>query len=56
MRILLIEDDQDIAEIIKDLLTTYSYAVDVEFDGVSGLALAETFPSIPSPNYMGIRE
>ncbi len=44
MRILLIEDDEDVADILKTLLTTYRYAVDVESDGAAGLALAETFP------------
>lgn len=43
MKILVVEDDRQIAEIVDRLLANYNYAVDIATDGVAGLAMAEAF-------------
>ncbi|MGP1386306.1 MAG: PAS domain-containing protein [Thainema sp.] len=43
MKILVVEDDSAVAQAIRDLLSTYHYAVDVAVDGIAGLELAESF-------------
>jgi len=45
MRILLVEDDRDIAAVIKKGLTEEGYSVDVAHDGEEGLYMAENFPA-----------
>lgn len=44
MRILAVEDDHKIAAAIKKGLSQESFAVDVEYDGESGLGAASTLP------------
>lgn len=44
MRILIVEDDQKIANALKQGLERHSYAVDVSYDGDTGLAMATTEP------------
>ncbi|MBI1910380.1 MAG: response regulator transcription factor [Deltaproteobacteria bacterium] len=44
MRILLVEDEKDLAYIIKQGLEEEGYVVDVAHDGEEGLYMAETFP------------
>lgn len=44
MRILLVEDEHDLAAIIKQGLTEEGYVVDVAHDGEEGLYMAENFP------------
>lgn len=44
MRILVVEDEQKIANSIKRGLETHSYAVDIAYDGENGLAMAITEP------------
>lgn len=44
MRILVVEDEHKIANAIKQGLEQHSYAVDVAYDGDSGLAMATTEP------------
>ncbi len=44
MRLLLIEDDRRIASFLRKGLTEGGYAVDVNYDGCSGLLAAETEP------------
>lgn len=43
MKILLVEDDQGTAEVLKNTLTSQHYVVDLAMDGETGLSLAETF-------------
>lgn len=43
MKILIVEDEKDLAEIIKEGLEKQSFAVDVCFDGEEGLFMAETY-------------
>lgn len=43
MKILLVEDDRGIAEVLKDTLTTQNYTVDLVTDGQMGLSLAKAF-------------
>lgn len=43
MRILVVEDDEYVAETLKILFNHYSYAVDVAADGITGLQMADTF-------------
>ncbi len=43
MKILVIEDEKDLAEIIKEGLEKQSFAVDLCFDGEDGLFMAETY-------------
>lgn len=43
MKILVVEDDASVAQILKILLTSHGYAVEVAADGQLGLSLAETF-------------
>jgi two-component system, cell cycle sensor histidine kinase and response regulator CckA len=43
MKILVIEDDRQIAELVEQLLANYNYAVDIATDGAAGLAMAEAF-------------
>jgi len=43
VKILLIEDDQSVGEMLKQVLTTQHYLVDVATDGQAGWELAETF-------------
>lgn len=45
MRILLVEDEKDLAEIIKQGLSEEGYVVDVAHDGEEGLYMAENFPA-----------
>lgn len=44
MRILLVEDEKDLAAIIKQGFTEQGYVVDVAHDGEEGLYMAENFP------------
>lgn len=44
MKVLIIEDEKNLAEIIKKGLEENSFAVDLSFDGEEGLYMAETFP------------
>ena len=43
MKILVIEDEKNLAEIIKEGLEKQSFAVDICFDGEEGLFMAETY-------------
>jgi DNA-binding response OmpR family regulator len=43
MKILLVEDDQAAAEVLKNILTLQHYTVDLADDGETGLSLAEMF-------------
>jgi DNA-binding response OmpR family regulator len=43
VKILVIEDEKDLAEIIKEGLEKQSFAVDICFDGEEGLFMAETY-------------
>jgi DNA-binding response OmpR family regulator len=43
VKILVIEDKKDLAEIIKEGLEKQSFAVDICFDGEEGLFMAETY-------------
>lgn len=43
MKILLVEDDRSLANILKDMLEEQSYLVDVASDGETGLDLATTY-------------
>lgn len=45
MRILLVEDEKDLASIIKQGLEEEGYVVDVAHDGEEGLYMAENFPA-----------
>ncbi|NJM72893.1 MAG: response regulator transcription factor [Scytonema sp. RU_4_4] len=44
MKILLVEDDERIAEALAEALTDQHYAVDIASDGEVGLEFVETFP------------
>ena len=44
MKILIVEDEQRLAALLKKGLEEQSYAVDLCFDGEEGLYMAETFP------------
>lgn len=44
MRVLLVEDERDLAEIIKQGLEEEGYIVDVAHDGEEGLYMAENYP------------
>lgn len=44
MRILIVEDEKDLAAIIKQGLEEEGYVVDVAHDGEEGLYMAETYP------------
>jgi heavy metal response regulator len=44
MRLLLVEDEKNLAEIIKQGLTEEGYAVDMAHDGEEGLYMAENYP------------
>lgn len=44
MRILIIEDEKHLAEILKKGLEENSFVVDLSFDGEEGLYMAETYP------------
>jgi len=44
MRLLIVEDERDLAEIIKQGLEEEGYAVDMAHDGEEGLYMAENFP------------
>ncbi|MCI5161122.1 MAG: DNA-binding response regulator [Candidatus Electrothrix sp. AX5] len=44
MKILIVEDEQRLATLLKKGLEEHSYAVDLCFDGEEGLYMAETFP------------
>lgn len=44
MKVLIIEDEKNLAEILKKGLEENSFAVDLSFDGEEGLYMAETFP------------
>ncbi len=44
MRILLVEDEKDLSNIIKQGLEEEGYVVDVAYDGEEGLYMAENFP------------
>jgi DNA-binding response OmpR family regulator len=43
MKILLVEDDRSLANMLKDMFEEQSYLVDVAFDGETGLDLANTY-------------
>jgi len=43
MKILLVEDDQGTAEVLRNTLTNQHYLVDLAMDGQAGLSLAEAF-------------
>jgi DNA-binding response OmpR family regulator len=43
MKILIVEDETDLAEIIKEGLEKQSFAVDICFDGEEGFFMAETY-------------
>ena len=43
MKILLVEDDEGTAEILKNTLISQHYVVDLAMDGQSGLSLVEAF-------------
>jgi DNA-binding response OmpR family regulator len=43
MRILVVEDDRDVARILKLLLSSHCYAVDVAIDGATGWQMVEAF-------------
>jgi diguanylate cyclase (GGDEF)-like protein len=43
MKILLVEDDDGAAEVLKNTLTSQHYLVDLAMDGQAGLSLAEAF-------------
>jgi heavy metal response regulator len=45
MRILIVEDEKDLASIIKQGLGEAGYAVDVAYDGEEGLYMAENYPA-----------
>lgn len=45
MRILLVEDEKDLASIIKQGIEEEGYVVDVAHDGEEGLYMAENFPA-----------
>ncbi|MBI5493210.1 MAG: response regulator transcription factor [Deltaproteobacteria bacterium] len=45
MRILLVEDEKDLASIVKQGLEEEGYVVDVAHDGEEGLYMAENFPA-----------
>ncbi len=44
MRVLVVEDDKDIASQLKQALTHSGYAVDVAPDGEEGLYMGQEFP------------
>ncbi len=44
MRILIIEDEKNLAKILKKGLEENSFTVDLSFDGEEGLYMAETYP------------
>ena len=44
MRILVVEDERELADVLKRGLEEHGYAVDLAFDGDDGLALAEMEP------------
>ncbi len=44
MKILIIEDEERLASLLKRGLEENSFAVDISFDGEEGLYMAETFP------------
>ena len=44
MKILIVEDEQRLAALLKKGLEEQSYAVDLCFDGEEGLYMAETYP------------
>jgi DNA-binding response OmpR family regulator len=44
MRILIVEDEKDLAAIIKQGLEEEGYVVDVAHDGEEGLYMAESYP------------
>lgn len=44
MKVLVIEDEQDLAEIIKQGLEEHAFAVDLSHDGEEGLFMAEHYP------------
>ncbi len=43
MKILVVEDDQNVAQILKLLLSSYSYAVDIGTDGETGFQMVDAF-------------
>ncbi len=44
MKILIVEDEERLASLLKKGLEENSFAVDISFDGEEGLYMAETFP------------
>jgi DNA-binding response OmpR family regulator len=44
MRILIIEDEKELARILKQGLQEHAFTVDLAFDGQEGLYMAETYP------------
>ena len=43
MRILIVEDEKDMAQLLKTGLEEENHVVNIAFDGISGLELAQTF-------------
>jgi len=43
MKILVVEDDENVAQTLKFLLSSYTYAVDMAADGEAGLQMADAF-------------
>ncbi|MGO9059238.1 MAG: response regulator [Candidatus Binataceae bacterium] len=42
-RLLVVEDNRDIAEMLSEVLRTYGYSTRVAYDGISALELAKSF-------------
>jgi DNA-binding response OmpR family regulator/HPt (histidine-containing phosphotransfer) domain-containing protein len=61
MKILLVEDDRNLAHMLQEVLKSHCYLVDVAFDGETGLELAITFEydlivlDVMLPKQSGIR-
>ncbi len=61
MKILLVEDDRNLAHMLQEVLKSHHYLVDVAFDGETGLELAITFEydlillDVMLPKQSGIR-
>ncbi|MDB5238856.1 MAG: putative Two-component transcriptional regulator [Candidatus Parcubacteria bacterium] len=43
MKILIVEDDRNMAQVVKDSLTAYSHTVDISSDGADGSFLARSY-------------
>jgi len=42
-RLLVVEDNRDVAEMLSEVLRTYGYSTRVAYDGISALELAKSF-------------